>query len=162
MTNITKLLRFEEGFSEKPYFCSENYPTAGIGQKLGPRNSPLKNYTFTIPLVVAELWCRTHVDKIAQELDDNPATRAAWRRLLAAATKGPYEDARCSVYLSMAYQMGVDGLAKFITTNGLIAVGDFDGGSTQMLKSAWATQTPNRAKRHAEQFKTGVWNGNYK
>jgi lysozyme len=26
-----------------------------------------------------------------------------------------------------------------------------------MLQSKWAKQTPNRANRHAEQMRTGVW-----
>lgn len=162
MPTTQSLLAFEEGFSEKPYFDSLNYPTAGIGQKLGPRGTPLSCYSFTVPRAVADLWCRCHLDVVSQELDNNPGTRAAWRKLLASATGSPYSDARCSVYLSMAYQMGVEGLAKFTTTNGLIAAGDWAEGSVQMLKSAWATQTPNRAKRHSQQLASGIWCQEYK
>lgn len=168
MTDVIKLLAFEEGFSEKPYYCSLNYPTGGIGMRLGPRGAALSNYTFKIPRVVADLWCRVHVDEVAEQLDADPDTQKAWRRLLAAATGAPYQDARCAVYLSMAYQMGVGvgadkaGLSAFKTTNGLIAVADWHNASIQMGKSAWATQTPNRAKRHMKQFDTGIWCPEYK
>lgn len=161
MGSVTSLLAFEEGYRAKPYYDSRGFPTAGIGQLLGPKGTPLSAYTFTVPRVVADLWVRCHLDEIAEALDQNPATRAAWRRLLAAATVGPYNDARCAVYLSMAYQMGVEGLAKFVTTNGLIAVADWHNASEQMLKSAWAKQTSNRADRHAKQFKTGIWDKEY-
>lgn len=67
------------------------------------------------------------------------------------------DDARKGVLLNMAFQMGTDGLLGFKTTLGLVATGDYEGAATQMLKSKWATQTPERAQRLAKQMKEGVW-----
>lgn len=67
------------------------------------------------------------------------------------------DDARKGVLLNMAFQMGTDGLLQFTTTLGLIRAGDFEGAAKQMLNSKWATQTPERAQRLAQQMKEGVW-----
>ena len=55
MNNIS-LIKYEEGWRPKPYLCSEGYPTAGFGFKLGPKNAPLSYYTFTLPLSAGEAW----------------------------------------------------------------------------------------------------------
>ena len=34
---------------------------------------------------------------------------------------------------------------------------DYDGAAKNMLKSLWARQTPERAKRVTDQIRTGVW-----
>jgi len=31
------MLAKEEGFRAKPYYCSENYPTIGYGEKIGDK-----------------------------------------------------------------------------------------------------------------------------
>ena len=66
-------------------------------------------------------------------------------------------DARKGVLLNMAFQLGVAGLMGFKSTLAKIEAGDYEGASTSMLKSKWATQTPNRAQRMAEQMRTGTW-----
>ena len=38
-----------------------------------------------------------------------------------------------------------------------LLMAQYDAAATQMLKSKWATQTPARAKRVAEQMRTGRW-----
>ena len=56
---------------------------------------------------------------------------------------------RRAVLLSMAYQMGVDGLMKFKNMWAAINRQDWDDAADQMLDSKWARQTPERAGRHA-------------
>lgn len=58
---------------------------------------------------------------------------------------------------NMAFQLGVDGLLGFQTTLRLIQAGQYTEASIQMLRSKWAAQTPARAKRMADQIRTGVW-----
>lgn len=65
--------------------------------------------------------------------------------------------ARQCVLFAMAFQMGTAGLLKFVSTLKLVQAGDFTGASCQMLRSMWARQTPERAKRLAAQMKTGEW-----
>ncbi|MBQ8609916.1 MAG: glycoside hydrolase family protein [Campylobacter sp.] len=53
------------------------------------------------------------------------------------------------VVIEMAYQMGVDGVLKFKNTLNFIKENDYKNASSNMMKSLWAKQTPNRAKKLA-------------
>ena len=67
------------------------------------------------------------------------------------------DEARRGVLINMAFQLGTAGLLGFKSTLALVAAGKYSEAAEQMLKSKWATQTPARAKRLAEQMKTGEW-----
>lgn len=67
------------------------------------------------------------------------------------------DDARRGVLINMAFQLGTAGLLGFKSTLALVAAGKYAEAAEQMIKSKWATQTPARAKRLAEQMKTGEW-----
>lgn len=161
MTDAFSMLAFEEGFSEKPYIDTEGYPTAGIGLKLGPKGSPLSNYTFTVPRTVADVWLRCYLDRMLQNVDSYPNVADALRRLTTQSTGAMYSDPRTCVLLSMCYQMGVPEVAAFANTLGYIASGDYTNAAANMLQSKWAKQTPQRAARHAEQMRAGLWAPEY-
>jgi lysozyme len=76
-------------------------------------------------------------------------SKAQWILLL--------NDARQGALLNMAFQMGVEGLLKFHTTLRHIRAGEWEAAYDAMLSSLWATQTPERAKRIAEQIRDGEW-----
>lgn len=67
------------------------------------------------------------------------------------------DEARQGVLVNMAFQLGTSGLLGFRSTLALVAAGKYAEAAEQMLKSKWAQQTPDRAKRLAEQMKTGEW-----
>lgn len=67
------------------------------------------------------------------------------------------DDARKAVIVSMAFQMGVAGLMGFKNTLAMIERGEYEAAADGMMNSLWAKQTPSRAKRHAEQMRTGEW-----
>lgn len=162
MTDIFDLLDHEEGFSEKPYYCTERYPTIGFGIKIGPKNAPLSNYTFTLPRTAAEVWTRCYLDRMVLEIARYPVVQKAYAHFCAEATGAPYSDPRTCVLLSMCYQMGVDGVDDFKNTLAFMAAGDYTKAAVNMLASKWAKQTPNRAARHAEQMRSGQWAPVYK
>ena len=64
---------------------------------------------------------------------------------------------RADALVEMAFQLGNHGLLQFHNTLSLAQAGDFAGAATQMLASKWASQTPERAKRMADQMRTGQW-----
>jgi lysozyme len=152
--NIISLIKYEEDWRPKPYLCSEGYPTVGFGFKIGPKNAPLSNYTFVLPLAAGESWLMSLLDSTENEMRRNSRIAPA---LLACE---PFH-ARKAVLISMAYQMGVDGLAGFNNTLKNIASGRWNDAATGMLDSKWARQTPNRAQRHAEQMRTNIWAKEY-
>lgn len=166
MTDIYDLKEFEEGFREKPYYCTEGYPTIGHGFRIGPKGAPLSQYTFKLPRTASEVWVRCYLDDMVLQIETRPQyalIRTALNALRAKALAGvsDYSDPRISVLLSMGYQMGLDGLAQFTNTLSFMVQGDYTKAAVNMLASKWAKQTPNRAARHAEQMRSGNWAPEY-
>ena len=151
--DIISLLNFEEGYSEKPYYCSAGYPTIGIGKRIGPKGAPLSQYQFTVSKQLAAVW-------LSEELQQKVADMSTHASITAA--MAACNDARKAILISMAYQMGADGLAKFTNTLKAISEKRWSDAKSGMMNSAWAKQTPNRAKRHAKQMLTGEWSPEYK
>ena len=148
MPNITSLLQYEEGFREKPYLCSEGYPTVGTGIRIGPKGAALSNYQFTVPREVDAVWLQYKLNECMRDMLSNERISKAINVL---------DEARTAVLVSMAYQMGVAGLAQFKNTLYLVETKQFEEAAKAMLDSKWARQTPNRARRHAEQMRSGLW-----
>ena len=153
MADIISLLNVEEGYSETPYYCSAGYPTIGIGQRIGPKGAPLKLYEFTVSKALASVWLAEKVKETLDDMDNYPNIKAAM-----AVCSTP----RQAVLISMAYQMGAEGLSKFTNTLKSVAAERWHEAQAGMLASKWAKQTPNRANRHAIQMLTGVWDQEYK
>lgn len=148
MSKIIQILMYEEGCQEKPYRDTEGYPTVGCGIKIGPKNAALDNYIFSLPRTVAEVWLQEMLNSQMKEINRRPSILAALRQC---------NPPRTDVLYSMAYQLGVDGLAAFKNTLLLIAADNFSGAAEAMLASLWARQTPKRAQRHADVMRSGTY-----
>lgn len=148
MSQIIPILTYEEGYREKPYIDTEGYPTVGCGIKIGPKGNSINSYTFTVPRKVGDVWLQTFVDSVISQCNTNPLIYAALKQC---------NPARADILYSMAFQMGINGLAGFKNTLVMISNGNFTGGSSGMLQSLWAKQTPKRAQRHAEVMRTGTY-----
>jgi lysozyme len=140
--SIEKLLEREEGFRESVYYCSEGYPTIGIGTVIGPRYTPLKYYTLQVSKEVAYAMLQQELESISKALDKNPVYCAM------------NSDRKC-ILQSMAYQLGVSGLMKFKKMWKALAIEDYDLASVEATNSKWANQTPIRAQRHAKVLRSG-------
>ena len=148
MSKLIPILNFEEGYKEKPYIDTRGYPTVAGGILIGPKGAALSNYTFTVPREVGDVWKQSIVKQKTSEISNYPDIVNALKQC---------NDARTDIIMSMAYQMGVAGLAGFKNTLKLISTGDFKGAANGMLNSAWAKQTPNRAERHAQVMIDGTY-----
>lgn len=146
MSQIARMLRADEGFSATAYFDTEGYPTIGTGLRIGPKGSDLKNYTFTISQNISDLWMQDVAASYRTKLAASPSISPAWNKA---------DDVRKDVMLNMAYQMGTTGLANFKKTLALIAAGNFQQASIEMLDSTWYKQTPERAARLSKVMATG-------
>ncbi|HGF7373659.1 TPA: glycoside hydrolase family protein [Vibrio cholerae] len=136
------VLEFEEGYREKPYHCSEGYPTVGIGKKIGPKGCSLDCYDFSVSRDVANLWLSEEINSVNDELN-----KLNWYLDL--------NPDRQVIITSMAYQMGLSGLLKFKKMISSLERGNWDEAAYQALDSRWAKQTPKRANRHAEVLRSG-------
>ena len=138
--NLTRQLRGDEDVRPQAYKDSLGFLTIGIGRLVDDRKpgSGLRPSEMDFML--------------ANDIEDRTAElakRLPWLYLL--------DDARKGALLNMSFQLGIEGLLGFKNTLELVRKGQFAEASQNMLQSLWARQTPNRAKRMAEQMKTGVW-----
>jgi len=154
MSSIYALIKFEEGWRSKPYLCTENYPTVGFGFRIGPKGADIKLYQFTLPVQAGEAWLDSKISNLEVEMRRVP-------QLAMALQTCDQDPARLAVLQSMAYQMGVQGLAAFKNTLQAVIERRWKDAAAGMLDSRWARQTPERAQRHAQQMRTGVWAPEY-
>lgn len=138
----------EEGYRENAYYCSEGYPTIGIGKRIGPKGATLAFYEFTASKQLASVWLKEEILKVELSL-----SKLNWFAMVTGS--------RRDIILSMAYQLGVAGLLKFKNMIKAIERDDWGGASKQALDSKWAKQTPKRASRHARVLLTGSTEGVY-
>lgn len=137
--NIIRSLRGEEGEVLYEYKDHLGYSTIGVGRLIDKRKGG------GITEEESAYLLNNDVTKIVEQLDK----RLSWWTKL--------DDARKGVLVNMAFQMGVDGLLGFKNTLKMIESGQYEAAARGMLQSKWALQTPSRAKRMAEQMRTGVW-----
>lgn len=137
--NIIRSLRGEEGEVLSEYKDHLGYSTIGVGRLIDKRKGG------GITTEEAAYLLGNDVDKVTAQLDK----RLPWWTKL--------DEARQGVLVNMAFQMGIDGLLGFKNTLNMIKAGQYESAARGMLQSKWAQQTPSRAKRMAEQMRTGVW-----
>ena len=147
--NIRSMLEYEEGRRKKPYKCSEGHWTIGVGHKINDLDAATYSHIGGMTDEAMNSLLSKDIERATES-----AKKYLWFDKL--------NEARQAVIISMIFQMGAVGFAKFQNTIKMIAKGQYEAASENMLRSLWARQTPNRAKRHAEQFKTGVWCKEYK
>lgn len=137
---LVKQLKADEGVVPHAYRCSEGFWTIGVGRLVDKR----KTGSGLRPEEITFLLNNDIDDRI-----DALTRRLPWFQDL--------DDARKGVLLNMSFQMGVEGLLGFERTLALIRDGKYENAAHAMLQSLWAKQTPERAKRMAEQMRSGIW-----
>lgn len=138
---LTAQLRRDEGTKETAYKDSLGLLTIGVGRLIDSRKS----------------GAGLRPDEIDYLLKNDIADRVQALTKALPMLFPKLDEARQGVLLNMAFQLGTAGLLGFKSTLALVSAGKYAEAAEQMLKSKWATQTPARAKRLAEQMKTGEW-----
>lgn len=146
----SRMEKKEEGYRPIPYYCSENYPTVGYGEKVGGKYEALPNITRTEPEAYKKLIGMTAANE--KTLLNNPDLYRCYFHI---------NDNRKAVMLSIAYQIGIYGLLKFKKMLGALERADYSAAADEMLNSLAARQTPARWKRNADQMRTGELNAYY-
>ena len=148
VSHAIDILVSEEGFEEYPYVDTEGYVTIGYGLKISAAMQPFSDFNSfpLMPQSVAEEWMKSIVTGLHRDMHNIDALD----KVLAESNI-----ARTAVLLSMAYQVGLDGLLKFKNTLALLEDRNFEGASIEMLDSKWHTQSANRAERHADMMNGG-------
>lgn len=139
-TELIRQLRGDEGERACVYQDHLGYWTIGVGRLVDSRKpgAGLKPHEISYLL-------NNDID----ERIDALMRRLPWFQNL--------DPVRQGVLIAMSFQLGVDGLLGFKNTLKMIQQGDYESAAQGMLNSKWANQTPHRAKRMAEQMRTGRW-----
>jgi lysozyme len=138
--NINQMLEAEEDRRACVYQDSLGYWTIGIGRLVDKRKPGAGLSDDEIDYLLAN---------DVREKTAQVRAKLPWFDRL--------NEARQAVIVGMAFQLGMDGLLGFKVTLANIATGRWEQAAAGMLASLWAKQTPARAKRMAEQMRTGIW-----
>lgn len=136
------IIKKDEGFKEKPYYCSEGFPTIGYGRVVGKKNEPLPNIKTTRQ--DEQVYLNVKIASTAELLAKTYPN--VWMRL---------NDVRRAVLISMAYQLGMAGVGGFKRMWAALGALNYTEAAKHMLDSKWYKQTPNRAKRNADMMVSG-------
>jgi len=134
----------EEGRRLKTYTCTRGHRTIGIGHNLD-----VKQFFNgkRIPDVIDDELCDSLFDK--DILDTITQLNIAWPN------SSKLDKARFDAIVNMCFQLGVSGVMKFKLMINALERADWGAAKEHALNSAWAKQTPERAKRVTEQLFTG-------
>lgn len=130
---ISQLLS-DEGLRLRPYRCTANKLTIGVGRNLDDVGISKDEAMYLLANDIRRVY--------GQVTDALP-----WFVKL--------NDARQNVLLNMAFNLGVKGLLGFKQTLAFIQDGSYDSAASAMLQSKWARQVGNRAVRLAQIMRTG-------
>lgn len=133
---VTKLIEMHEGYRQFPYTCPAGKLTVGIGFNLDDTGLSREE-----SLLILHHRLRDIRYKLSRKFPD-------FRSLSAV---------RQAVITDMAYNLGMDGLAKFRKMWDAIARRDWRDARREMLDSRWANQVGARARRLAWMMETSQW-----
>lgn len=134
---LKKLLIKEEGIRLSAYTDHLGYWTIGIGRLIDARKSG------SITLSEALYLLDNDIKRVTDQLE----AALPWTLLL--------DEVRKAVLVSMAFQMGIDGLLKFRNTLRAVEEGRWADAAAGMRSSLWHRQTPGRAERAARAMESG-------
>lgn len=139
--NLIDSIKENEGFRDHIYKDTLGFDTIGYGFKVGS----LSKDELELNGGIIEPMSKEAADKILKKklakLTSKIYDAIPWLN------NSPKEVQE--VVIEMAYQMGVGGVLKFKNTLNFIKENEYKNASSNMMKSLWAKQTPNRAKKLA-------------
>ncbi|WP_265820929.1 glycoside hydrolase family protein [Geovibrio ferrireducens] len=132
MPSLIDQLILHEGLRLKPYRCTENKLTIGVGRNIEERGITATEAMFLL---------KNDIEAVEKEL-----SRFAWF------TK--QDEIRRRVLIDMGF-MGVPRLLGFKKMIQALVADDYEKAAAEMLDSKWSRQVGGRAVRLAEMMRTG-------
>jgi len=119
-----ELIANQEGFRGKPYRDTKGFLTIGYGFNLD---------SIELPRIVADYWLEYLLNMVKDQCKEN---FSFWNSL---------NEARQTVLISMAYNLGIVGLLKFRDMIKALEKHDYVGAAREMEDSRWYKEVPSRA-----------------
>lgn len=137
---VQGLIEFEEGKRNSAYLDTLGVPTIGVGHT-GPE------------VYIGLSWTD---DQIAKALDTD-IQHAADGLIAVLPWITSIDSVRFAYLISMAFQLGVQGVLQFKNTLGAIRDQRWNDAAGGIRASLWHSQTFSRAERCARAMETGEW-----
>lgn len=138
-TKLRTMLSRHEGRVRSAYQDTQGYWTIGVGHLIDVRRGG------GLPEHIIDALLDYDIDAHVKGLE----SQFPWVKDL--------DEVRYAVLVDMAFNLGVEGLAKFTNTLRLVREGNYQEASEEMLKSRWASQVGKRANRLSQMMATGRW-----
>jgi lysozyme len=132
-------LRREEGEVLSAYKDHLGYLTIGVGRLIDKRKGGGISPEESAYLLSNDI----------ARIDADLRSRLEWF--------GALDEPRQGALISMAFQMGVDGLLEFKNTLAAVRDERYEHAAELARQSLWAKQTPERARRVCHQLASGEW-----
>jgi lysozyme len=133
---LVKQLKRHEGLRLKPYKCTSNKTSIGVGRNLDDIGISEKE---------AEMLLLNDIEEAKRQL----AAHFPWTADL--------DEVRLAALINFTFNVGIGTVSKFVNAMDLLKDGKFDMASEEFLQSRWANQVGQRAIDVTEQIRTGEW-----
>ena len=134
--SLIEQLKRHEGIKLKPYKCTANKLTIGIGRNLED---------VGISEEEAEMLLQNDIQEAKYQL----LTKFPWMSEL--------DEVRLAALINFTFNVGIGTVSKFVNAMALLKAGNYDTAADEFLDSRWAKQVGQRAIEVTEQIRTGEW-----
>lgn len=136
MENLVEQLKRHEGIRLKPYRCTSDKLTIGIGRNLED-------------VGITEDEAEALLINDLRRVDEQVKTYMPWATNLT--------QARYDALMNFVFNVGIGTALKFKNAMEALKQSDFDTAAAELLDSRWSTQVGSRAIELADQIKTGKY-----
>ena len=136
MTQLIEQLKRHEGLRLKPYLCTADKLTIGIGRNLED---------VGISEQEAEMLLQNDIQEAVNQLKE----RFPWTMEL--------DEVRFAALINFTFNVGIGTVSKFKNAMALLKAKNYDMAADEFLQSRWAKQVGQRAIEVTDQIRTGEW-----
>tara|TARA_R110001632_G_scaffold65603_1_gene155283 strand:- start:3709 stop:4119 length:411 start_codon:yes stop_codon:yes gene_type:complete len=134
--SLIEQLKRHEGLKLKPYKCTADKLTIGVGRNLED---------VGISEEEAEMLLQNDINRATKQI----LVEFPWTREL--------DEVRFSALINFTFNVGIGTVGKFVNAMALLKAGSYDMAADEFLQSRWAKQVGQRAIEVTEQIRTGEW-----
>ncbi|MDA7496026.1 glycoside hydrolase family protein [bacterium] len=134
--SLIEQLKRHEGLKLKPYKCTADKLTIGVGRNLED---------VGISEEEAEMLLQNDIQRATVQIQ----TEFPWTEQL--------DEVRFAALINFTFNVGIGTVGKFVNAMGQLRDGNYDMAANEFLNSRWAKQVGQRAVDVTEQIRTGEW-----
>ena len=134
--NLIEQLKRHEGLKLKPYKCTADKLTIGVGRNLED---------VGISEEEAEMLLQNDIQRATVQIQ----REFPWTTEL--------DEVRFAALINFTFNVGIGTVGKFVNAMALLKAGSYDTAADEFLNSRWAKQVGQRAIDVTDQIRTGEW-----